>query len=78
MAEIHFAISHGVLLPSALQRLDHPAIRQLVVSDTICLPESVRANPKIVVVSVADLLAQAIYRIHIGESISSLIEKALA
>jgi ribose-phosphate pyrophosphokinase len=76
--EIYFAITHGVLLTSALQRLEHPAIRQLVVSDTICLPEQVRANPKIVVVSVADLLAQAIYRIHIGESISSLIEKALA
>lgn len=76
--EVYFAITHGVLLASALERLDNPAVKQLVVSDTIQQPERVRSHPKVMVMSVADLLAQAIYRIHMGESISSLIEKALA
>lgn len=73
--EVHLAITHGVLLPSALQRLENPHIRQLVISDTICQPEVVRRHPKITVLSVADLLARVIGRIHVGESISGLIEK---
>jgi ribose-phosphate pyrophosphokinase len=76
--EVYFAITHGVLLSSALERLSNAAIKQLVISDTIQQPERVRSHPKVMVMSVADLLAQAIYRIHMGESISSLIEKALA
>jgi len=74
--EIYLAITHGVLLPSALVRLKRPYIKQLVISDTIFQPPEVRSNPKITVLSVADLLAQVIWRIHVGESISSLIEKA--
>jgi ribose-phosphate pyrophosphokinase len=73
--EVYLAITHGVLLPSAMQRLDNPYIRQLVVSDTICQPAAVLQHPKIKVVSVAGLLAQVIGRIHVGSSISSLIEK---
>ena len=73
--EVYLAITHGVLLPSALERLDCPHIKQLVISDTICQPQAVREHQKIVILSVAGLLAQVIWRIHIGESISELIEK---
>ena len=74
--EIYLAITHGVLLPSALKRLEDPRIKRLVVSDTICQPEAIRNHPKITIVSVAKLLAEVIGRIHEGESISGLIEKA--
>jgi len=74
--EIYLAITHGVLLPSALKRLEDPRIKRLVVSDTICQPETIRNHPKITIVSVAKLLAEVIGRIHEGESISGLIEKA--
>lgn len=73
--EVYLAITHGVLLSSAMQRLDNPHIKQLVVSDTICQPEPVLQHPKIRVLSVAELLAQVIGRIHVGSSISSLIER---
>ncbi|OIO98911.1 MAG: hypothetical protein AUK03_00465 [Anaerolineae bacterium CG2_30_64_16] len=73
--QVYLAITHGVLLPSALERLENPDIKGLVISDTICQPEAVRAHPKITIVSVAKLLAQVIWRIHAGESISDLIEK---
>jgi ribose-phosphate pyrophosphokinase len=76
--EVYFSITHGVLLPTAMQQLENPVIRKLVISDTIAQPSQVREHPKIGIVSVADLLAQAILRIHRGESISSLIEKVLA
>jgi ribose-phosphate pyrophosphokinase len=74
--EVYLAITHGVLLPSALARLKQPYVKQLVISDTIYQPPEIRDNPKITVVSVAQLLAQVIWRIHVGESISTLIEKA--
>lgn len=73
--ELYLAITHGVLLPSALQYLDNPLIKQLVISDTIAQPEHIRNHPKIVIRSVADLLAQVIWCIHSGESISSLLAK---
>jgi ribose-phosphate pyrophosphokinase len=74
--EIYLAITHGVLLPTALKRLEDPRIKRLVISDTICQPEAVRNHPKITVLSVAALLADVIWRIHEGASISGLIEKS--
>lgn len=76
LPEVYLAITHGVLLPTALDRLDRDdRIKALVISDTICQPESIRSHPKITVVSVAELLARVIERIHTGQSISSLLNK---
>lgn len=65
-----FAITHPVLLPKALDILSSDdRIERLVVTNTIPLsPE--KANPKITVLSIAPLLADIIYRIHEGLSIS--------
>jgi ribose-phosphate pyrophosphokinase len=75
--EVYLAITHGVLLPTALERLDkNNKIKQLVITDTIAQPPAVLSHPKIKVLTVATLLSQAIWRIHAGESIGDLIEKA--
>ncbi len=74
-SEVYLAITHGVLLPSALARLEDPRIARLIISDTICQPEAIRRHKKITVLSVAPLLADVIGRIHVGESISNLIER---
>ncbi len=76
--EVYYSITHGVLLDTAMKRLGGSVIKKLVVTDTIEQPQSVRDHPKVEVVSVAPILAEAINRIHLGESISNLIEKALA
>jgi ribose-phosphate pyrophosphokinase len=73
--EVYLAITHGVLLPTAIKRLENPHIKQLIVSDTIRQPETVLMHPKIKVLSVAELLAHVIGLIHAGSSISDLIEK---
>jgi ribose-phosphate pyrophosphokinase len=65
-----FAITHPVLLPKALAILSNDdRIERLVVTNTIPLPPE-KSNPKITVLSVAPLLADIIYRIHEGLSIS--------
>jgi len=74
--EIYMAITHGVLLPSALERINRDErIKRVVISDTICQPEMIQKHQKITIVSVAELLARVIGRIHSGESISSLLSK---
>jgi ribose-phosphate pyrophosphokinase len=73
--EAYLAITHGVLLDSALKRLEDPRIKQLVISDTICQPAQIQNHPKITIVSVAKLLADVIKRIHTGDSISPLMAK---
>jgi ribose-phosphate pyrophosphokinase len=64
------AITHPILLPSALNILDNDErIEKLVVTNTIPIsPDKLR--PKIEVLSIAPMLADIIHRIHIGVSIS--------
>jgi ribose-phosphate pyrophosphokinase len=65
-----FAITHPILLPTALEILDKDdRIEKLVVTNTLPLPPE-KHHPKIIVLSVASLLAEIINRIHEGVSIS--------
>lgn len=65
-----FSITHPILLPAALEVLDRDdRIEKLVVTNTIPIPKE-KMHPKIEVLSVADLLADIIHRIHEGISIS--------
>jgi ribose-phosphate pyrophosphokinase len=66
----YFAVTHPVMLPSALEILDkEERIERLVTTNTIPLSTE-RSHPKIVVLSVAGMLADIISRIHRGVSIS--------
>lgn len=68
-----FSITHPVLLPSALEILDHDdRIEKLVVTNTIPVPPE-KQHPKIEVISIASMLAEIIFDIHEGKSISSLL-----
>jgi len=62
---------HGVFSPTAEQNLAIPEITQIVVTDTIPL-RITSLRHKTVVISVAQLLAEAILRLHQGRSISAL------
>lgn len=65
-----FAVTHPVLLPTALQRLDEDdRIEKLVVTNTIPVPAEKR-HPKVEVLSIAPLLADIILSIYRGASIS--------
>ena len=65
-----FAVTHPILLPTALEILsEDDRIERLVVTNTIPLPPQ-KYHSKITVLSIAPLLADIIYRIHEGLSIS--------
>lgn len=73
--EIYMAITHPVLLPSAVKHLDRlDYIKQLVVTNTIHVPPEKR-HPKLVVKSVGPLLAECIYRIWTRRSVSPLLQR---
>lgn len=65
-------ITHGVFSGPAIARIEASALSEVVVTDTIPLPEEAKKCSKIKVLSVAPLLGEAIKRIHNGDSISSL------
>ncbi|MCZ6679550.1 MAG: ribose-phosphate pyrophosphokinase [Candidatus Poribacteria bacterium] len=69
----YISITHPVLVGSALERLSHPAIQEVVTTNTIPVPqEKQRMNDKIRVLSIAPLLAEAILRIHQHRSVSKV------
>jgi ribose-phosphate pyrophosphokinase len=72
-AERVFACAvHGVLSGPAIARIEDSPIDQLIVTNTIALDVAAQQCRKIVVLSVARLLGQAIRNIHEETSVSSL------
>jgi ribose-phosphate pyrophosphokinase len=60
--EIFVAATHGLLLPGSCEKLNHPAIRNVFVTDTV--PVERETPPGLSVITVAPLLAEAIRNIH--------------
>lgn len=70
--EVYAAATHGVLSGPAIERIKASPIKQVIVTDTIPLSDEAAKSGKITQVSVADILAEAIYRIHNYDSVSQL------
>ena len=68
--EVEANITHGVLSKGGAQRMEKSALSRLVITDTIPAPE----NNVLKVISVANIFAEAIRRVHHDESISVLFE----
>jgi len=64
--------THAVLSGSAVERVNHSALDELVVTDTIPLRDDARASSRIRQLSVAELMAETIRRISDEASVSSL------
>jgi len=65
--------THGVLSGPAIQRIQDSAIEELILLDTIKLPEEKHLE-KIEVVTVAEVFAEAIKRIYNDQCLSSLFD----
>ena len=67
---IYAACVHGVLSSGAIEKLQNSDIEKIFITDSIPLKNN--DCKKIIQISIAELLAMAIKKIHIGESLSIL------
>ncbi|MBO0961767.1 ribose-phosphate diphosphokinase [Neobacillus sp. MM2021_6] len=72
-AEVYACCTHPVLSGPAIERIENSKIKELVVTNSISLPEEKRRG-KIVNLSVAPLLGEAIIRVHEEQSVSTLFD----
>ena len=70
--EIHACCAHAVLSGPAIDRISKSEMKSLVVTDTIPLNENAVACGKVVVISISELVGEAIIRSYRGDSVTSL------
>lgn len=70
---IYAAATHALLSGPAVSRLQESPLVEVVVTNTLAIPDSKRF-PKLTILSVAELLAAAIQYTHSNESISQLFD----
>jgi len=70
---VYAAATHALFSGEAVSRLSEAPLEEMVVTNTIDIPESKRFE-SLTVLSVADLLAKSINHVHSNESVSQLFE----
>ena len=70
--EVHACCSHGVLSGPAIERIEQSCLKSLVVTNSIPLRDKLQKTEKITVLSVGQLLGEAIKRINNEDSVSYL------
>jgi ribose-phosphate pyrophosphokinase len=76
VASVRVACTHGLFTDGALDRIGgRDDVLEIVCTDSVPIPPG-RHHPKLTVLSVARPLAEAMRRIHDGESVSVLFEGA--
>ena len=70
--EVHACCSHGVLSGPAIERITNSCLKSLLVTNSIPLKDDAKRCDKITVLSVGELLGEAISRIHNEDSVSYL------
>ncbi|MBG9981434.1 ribose-phosphate diphosphokinase [Facklamia sp. DSM 111018] len=72
--DVYATCTHPVLSGIAMERLQKSVIKKVVITDSIALPEEKHID-KIEIVSVAQLIGEAIKRIHENRSVSPLFNE---
>jgi ribose-phosphate pyrophosphokinase len=71
---IYVGATHGVLVGGAIEKINDAPFSELVVTDTVPLGDKKDKLNKVTVLSVSELLGEAIERMHNNESISSMFK----
>jgi ribose-phosphate pyrophosphokinase len=72
--KIYIGATHGVFAGKAFEVIEDAPIDEVVVTDTVPLSENDKNRKNIKILTAADMLGEAIKRIHRNESVSSLFE----
>ena len=70
--KVYAAATHAILSGPAVERIERSVIEKVLVTDTIPRSEAARNAEKIEVLSVGELLGEAMRRVHGGDSVTSL------
>ena len=74
--DVYACCTHAVLSGPAIERLENSVLKEVIVTDSIKIPkEKLENTTKIVQISVAQLIAEAIKRIHENRSVSPLFQE---
>lgn len=71
--DVYSCCTHPVFSGSAIERIAKSAVKEVVVTDTIPIPED-KLIKKITVLPMAPILGEAIHRIHTGLSVGAMFE----
>ena len=72
--EIYVYVTHAVLSGQAIEKINKSIIKKLIVTDTIDNSEKIKNSPKILTLSISNLIAKAIKRISNSTSVSDLFK----
>ena len=72
--EVHVYITHGVLSGEAVNKIKNSKIKNLVITDTIDNSDKIKKAKNIEVLTISNLLAEAIKRISNSTSVSDLFK----
>jgi ribose-phosphate pyrophosphokinase len=70
--EVHASCAHPVLSGPAIERINASCLKSLVVTDTIPLNAHMKRCKKLKVLTISELVGEAIIRSHTGDSVTSL------
>lgn len=71
--EFYLAATHGEFVGPAVDRLKHPAVKEVAITDTIPVLSRMRNDLPLRVLPIAELFGEAMRRIHQNQSISKLL-----
>ena len=71
--EVYACCTHPIFSASAVQKIASCPVKEVVVTNTVPVADDKRVN-KIVVLSIAPLIGEAIHRIHTGLSVGAMFE----
>jgi ribose-phosphate pyrophosphokinase len=74
-SEVYLSITHPILVGPAMERIKSPAVKELIVTNTVPVPEEKLLQGKVKVLSIAPLLSEVIKNIHQNKSVSKLFLK---
>lgn len=73
-AQVYALVTHGILSGDAIDRINASALDKVVVTNSVDQADHLRRCPKLEVLEVGNVFAEAIRRVHHGESISTLFQ----
>jgi ribose-phosphate pyrophosphokinase len=72
--EVYAYVVHGVLTGNAIKNINKSKIKKFVITNSIYNHKKIGRSNKFTIISVAELLAEAIKRISVSKSVSNLFK----